>query len=120
MIRGARSAVVNSAQLLTQQLNQLSANVQSLRGNAELGIADAVNQANGAMSQIAALNQQIAGSTPGDAATAALDGSTRLRRRPAFEVDGYQRRRRATAARSISLQIPASSSSARKRHNLTF
>ena len=69
---GARSAVINSAQLLTQQLNQLSANVQSLRGNAELGIADAVNQANNAMSQIAALNQQIAGSTPGDGATAAL------------------------------------------------
>ena len=69
---GARSAVVNSAQLLTQQLNQLSANVQSLRGNAELGIADAVNQANQAMSQIAALNQQIAASTPGDSATAAL------------------------------------------------
>ncbi len=89
---GARSAVVNSAQLLTQQLNQLSANVQSLRGNAELGIADAVNQANGAMSQIAALNQQIAGSTPGDSATAALHGSTRLLHRPTIEVDGYQRR----------------------------
>ncbi len=69
---GARSAVISSAQLLTQQLNQLSDNVQSLRGNAELGIADAVNQANGAMSQIAALNQQIAASTPGDSATAAL------------------------------------------------
>jgi flagellar hook-associated protein 1 len=69
---GARSAVISSAQLLTQQLNQLSDNVQSLRSNAELGIADAVNQANNAMSQIAALNQQIAGSTPGDGATAAL------------------------------------------------
>ena len=57
---GARSAVISSAQLLTQQLNQLSNNVQSLRSNAELGIADAVNQANNAMSQIAALNQQIA------------------------------------------------------------
>jgi len=69
---GARSAVISSAQLLTQQLNQLSNNVQSLRSNAELGIADAVTQANNAMSQIAALNQQIAGSTPGDSATAAL------------------------------------------------
>jgi len=68
----ARSAVINSAQLLTQQLNQLSASVQSLRANAELGISDAVNQANTAMSQIASLNQQIAASTPGDSATATL------------------------------------------------
>jgi len=70
---GARSAVINSAQLLTQQLNQLSDSVQSLRANAELGISDAVNQANTAMSQIASLNQQIAASTPGDSATATLE-----------------------------------------------
>ena len=69
---GARSAVISSAQLLTQQLNQLSDNVQSLRANAELGISAAVNQANNAMTQIAALNQQIAASTPGDSATATL------------------------------------------------
>jgi flagellar hook-associated protein 1 len=69
---GARTAVVNSAQLLTQQLNQLSANIQSLRANAELGIADAVNKANEAMTQIASLNGQIAAGTPGDAATEAL------------------------------------------------
>jgi flagellar hook-associated protein 1 len=68
----ARSGVINSAQLLAQQLNQLSASVQSLRANAELGISDAVNQANTAMSQIASLNQQIAASTPGDSATATL------------------------------------------------
>jgi flagellar hook-associated protein 1 len=69
---GARSAVINSGQLLTQQLNQLSASVQALRANAELGIADAVNRANDAMNQIASLNQQIAASTPGDSATATL------------------------------------------------
>src|SRR5262249_52766930 len=69
---GARSAVINSAQLLTQQLNQLSDNIQGLRANAELGISDAVNQANTAMTQIASLNQQIAASTPGDSATATL------------------------------------------------
>ena len=68
----ARTAVVNSAQLLTQQLNQLSGNIQSLRANAELGIADAVNKANEAMTQIASLNGQIAAGTPGDAATEAL------------------------------------------------
>jgi flagellar hook-associated protein 1 len=69
---GARTAVVNSAQLLTQQLNQLSGDIQSLRANAELGIADAVNKANEAMTQIASLNQQIAAANPGDAATGAL------------------------------------------------
>src|SRR6185437_7044674 len=69
---GARTAVTNSAQLLAQQLNQLSNSVQALRSNAELGISDAVNKANDAMTQIAALNQQIAASTPGDAATAML------------------------------------------------
>ena len=69
---GARTAVVNSAQLLTQQLNQLSGNIQSLRANAELGIADAVNKANEAMTQIASLNGQIAAGAPGDAATEAL------------------------------------------------
>src|SRR4029079_6808293 len=69
---GARTAVVNSAQLLTQQLNQLSGSVQALRANAELVIAHAVNKANEAMSQIASLNGQIAAGTPGDAATEAL------------------------------------------------
>jgi flagellar hook-associated protein 1 len=69
---GARTAVVNSAQLLTQQLNQLSGSVQGLRANAELGIADAVNKANEAMSQIASLNGQIAAGAPGDAATESL------------------------------------------------
>ena len=69
---GARTAVVNSAQLLTQQLNQLSGSIQGQRANAELAIADGVNRANEAMKQIASLNQQIADSTPGDSATQAL------------------------------------------------
>jgi flagellar hook-associated protein 1 FlgK len=69
---GARTAVVNSAQLLAQQLNQLSGNIQGLRANSELAISDAINTANEAMTQIASLNQQIAASTPGDSATAAL------------------------------------------------
>lgn len=69
---GARTAVINSAQLLAQQLNQLSGSIQGQRANAELAIADAVNKANEAMKQIASLNQQIAASTPGDSATAAL------------------------------------------------
>lgn len=69
---GARSSVVSTAQLLTQQLNQMSTGVQGLRSDAELGIADAVTRANNAMSQIAALNQKIAGSSTNDTAMATL------------------------------------------------
>ena len=67
-----QSSVVSNAQLLAQQLNQMTAGIQGLRENAEQGISDAVNQANDAMTQIASLNQQIAGSAPGDSATASL------------------------------------------------
>jgi len=68
----ARSGVMSSAQLLAQQLNQMSDSIQSLRGDAELGIADAVSKANEAMSQIASLNQRIAASPLNDSATATL------------------------------------------------
>ncbi|HEY6834135.1 MAG TPA: flagellar hook-associated protein FlgK [Pseudolabrys sp.] len=68
----ARSAVISTGQQLTQQLNQMSDSIQGLRGQAELGISDAVTQANQAMSQIAALNQRIAASPQNDTATATL------------------------------------------------
>ena len=68
----ARGAVISSAQLLAQQLNQMSSGIQSLRGDAELDIADSVNQANEAMQQIAALNQKLSVSTQSDATTATL------------------------------------------------
>ena len=68
----ARSAVISAAQLLTQQLNQTSDNIQALRGSAELGISDAVAKANEAMSQIATLNEKLAGSNQADSATAAM------------------------------------------------
>jgi flagellar hook-associated protein 1 FlgK len=68
----ARSAVLGAAQTLTQQLNQMSTAVQGLRGDAELGISNAVSQANNAMSQIAALNQQIVGRSATDTETASL------------------------------------------------
>ena len=67
-----RSGVISSAQMLAQQLNQMSAGIQSLRSNAELGISDSVAKANEAMSQIAQLNQKIAASTQTDSATATL------------------------------------------------
>jgi flagellar hook-associated protein 1 len=68
----AQSSVVSTAQLLAQQLNQTTASIQSLRENAELGISNAVTQANNAMSQIAALNQQIAAAPQGASETATL------------------------------------------------
>jgi flagellar hook-associated protein 1 FlgK len=68
----AQGAVISTAQVLTQQLNQMSGSIQSLRGDAELGISDAVTQANQAMSQIAQLNQRIAASPQQDTATATL------------------------------------------------
>jgi flagellar hook-associated protein 1 FlgK len=67
-----RSNVVSAAQLLAQQLNQMSTAVQGLRGDAELGISNAVAQADNAMSQIATLNQQILGRSQADGETATL------------------------------------------------
>ncbi|MDO8876813.1 MAG: flagellar hook-associated protein FlgK [Pseudolabrys sp.] len=68
----ARASVISTAQLLAQQLNTMSAGIQGLRQNAELGIADSISQANDAMQQIAALNARIASSPNMDAATATM------------------------------------------------
>ena len=68
----ARSAVISAAQLLAQSLNATSDGIQALRGEAEIGIADAVGKANEAMSQIAKLNQQIATLGDNSTATAAM------------------------------------------------
>jgi flagellar hook-associated protein 1 FlgK len=57
----ARSGVVGSAQLLAEQLQQTSAAIQSLRGDAEFAISSAVTQANYALSQIAAINRKLSG-----------------------------------------------------------
>ena len=40
---GAQRACINAAQVLAQQLNGMTADIQALRGDAELGLADAVN-----------------------------------------------------------------------------
>src|SRR6187549_3053342 len=42
----ARSVVLSNAQVLAQTLNGLTSDIQSLRGDAENGLADAVNTAN--------------------------------------------------------------------------
>ena len=68
----ARSAVLQSADVLAQQLNSMSSDIQALRSDAELGLADAVARANDAMQRIAQINQQLSTSSANDAATANL------------------------------------------------
>ena len=68
----ARYGVVNAAQVLAQQLNGMSADIQGLRSDTEQGLGDAVSQANNALQQIARVNQQLASSSTPDATAAAL------------------------------------------------
>ena len=70
----SRYGVLTAGQTLAQHLNGMTADIQGLRSDAELGLSDAVNQANDAMRQIAAINRQLgldqrAGRDDGDAAT---------------------------------------------------
>jgi flagellar hook-associated protein 1 FlgK len=68
----ARSAALSSAQVLAQQLNGMSGDIQGLRSSAELGLADAVAKANDAMARIAQINQQLGTANARDATTANL------------------------------------------------
>lgn len=74
--QSARIGVVNAASVLSQQLNSMTQGVQSLRGAAENGISDSVDDANALMKQIAAINNKLAanpaGGTSTDSSTAAL------------------------------------------------
>jgi flagellar hook-associated protein 1 FlgK len=69
----ARTAVLSAAQILAQQLNGMSNDIQGLRSDAELGLSNVVSQANNAMKQIAAINRQLAQSTSHDATAATLE-----------------------------------------------
>lgn len=69
----ARSMVISSAQVLTQSFNGMTADIQGLRSDAELGLADAVKRANHAMEQIATINSQLSTAPAGDATTAILE-----------------------------------------------
>jgi flagellar hook-associated protein 1 FlgK len=68
----ARYGVLTAGQTLAQQLNGMTGDIQGLRSDAELGLSDAVNQANSAMKQIADINRQLGLSTTQDATTATL------------------------------------------------
>lgn len=68
----ARTHAANSANLLAQQLNRMSADIQTLRAEAESGLANSVSAANEAMRQIANINMRLGGLQPGDAGAATL------------------------------------------------
>ncbi|MEA2953422.1 MAG: flagellar hook-associated protein 1 [Alphaproteobacteria bacterium] len=68
----ARNDVLSAGQVLAQQLNAMTGDIQGLRTDAESGLSAAVSKANDAMQQIAVLNQQLGTSNASDAAAAAL------------------------------------------------
>jgi flagellar hook-associated protein 1 FlgK len=69
----ARSQVLSDAQVLAQTMNGLSSEIQSLRSNADNGIADSVTAANNALQKIDALNGQLGGLNSTNASAAALE-----------------------------------------------
>jgi flagellar hook-associated protein 1 FlgK len=70
--QAARSNVLATAQVLTQQLNTSTQSIQSLRSDAELGLSDSVSKANDAITQIASINAQLSGLHANDTAAATL------------------------------------------------
>src|SRR6185437_15626674 len=64
--------VLSAGQALTQQLNSMSSSIQSLRGEAELGISQDVDTANNDLQQIAQINRQLASYSKQDSAYSAL------------------------------------------------
>lgn len=69
----ARSMVLSAAQVLAQSFNSMTADIQGLRSDAELGLSDAVSRANHAMQQIATINSQLSNAPKGEATTAILE-----------------------------------------------
>lgn len=68
----ARSAVLNAGQVLAQQLNGMTTDIQALRSDAEMGLNDSVTRANNALQQIAALNRRLSATTGNDATSVTL------------------------------------------------
>jgi flagellar hook-associated protein 1 FlgK len=68
----ARNDVLSAGQVLTQQLNGMTGEIQGLRTDAELGLSDVVAKANDAMQQIARINQQLGTANGSDSTTASL------------------------------------------------
>ena len=88
---GARTGVINSAQLLAQQINQLSSSIQSQRANAELAISDAVNKANEAMSADRLAQPADCRIDPRRCGNRGAARQPRRLHRSVVAADGYQR-----------------------------
>ncbi len=69
----AQSQVLSAAQQLASQLNSATTTIQSLRSQADQGIAADVQTANTALQQIANINQQLQSSTAADSTRALLE-----------------------------------------------
>jgi flagellar hook-associated protein 1 FlgK len=67
-----RYGVLTAGQTLAQHLNGMTADIQGMRSDAELGLSDAVNQANSALKNIADINRQLGLTNVQDATTATL------------------------------------------------
>ena len=68
-----QAGVVGAAQAVAQNLNSMTTSIQQLRTEAEQGIANGVQSANGLLQQIAQINQQLEDSDPSDSAAATLE-----------------------------------------------
>jgi flagellar hook-associated protein 1 FlgK len=55
----ARQSVLNEAQVFAQQLNQMSADIQAMRNQAEAGIGDAIDRVNDLLKNIEDVSNQI-------------------------------------------------------------
>ena len=69
----AQSQTISAAQAFAAQLNTATATIQSLRGQADQGIASDVQVANNALQQIATINQQLQSTTVNDSSKATLE-----------------------------------------------
>jgi flagellar hook-associated protein 1 FlgK len=67
-----QQAVLNSAQILTRQINSTSQSIQMLRSSAEQGIAGDVDLVNNALKQIANINQELLSGSKGDDTAASI------------------------------------------------
>jgi flagellar hook-associated protein 1 FlgK len=68
-----QAQTISAAQALAQQLNNATSNIQALRGQADQGIANDVQQANIDLNQIANINQQLANGSTDDGTAASLE-----------------------------------------------
>lgn len=68
----AQGDVLNQAQVLAQQLNAMSGDVQTLRSQAESGISDAVNRINQLLQDISDVSNQITASNQQDASSSSF------------------------------------------------